>query len=157
MPLSTTPQLCQDAQAHKQPPTARGRSRGGLLALGAAAGGLGHYQTELALGVVEGQITQEEKAILAGEYSTEEKAWFAYEAGYVAFDKERFEEAVTHFQAAIEGNSQLAQAHRGLGSSLAQLKKFYRARKAYKTYVQKEADTVLVKEVRLLLKPPKKQ
>ena len=37
VPLSTTPKLCQDAQAHKQPPTVRGRSRGGLLALGAAA------------------------------------------------------------------------------------------------------------------------
>ena len=37
VPLSTTPKLCQDAQAHKQPPTARGRSRDEPWALGAAA------------------------------------------------------------------------------------------------------------------------
>jgi tetratricopeptide (TPR) repeat protein len=139
-------------------PPSKGPLIGGLviaLGLGAIAGGLMHYRTELALTVVERNITREEKGTLAGEYSTSEKAWFAYEAGYAAFEKEKFEEAVTHFQAAIQLNFELAPAHRGLASSLTQLKKFYRARKAYRVYGEKEEDAALAKEVKLLLKSSK--
>ena len=139
-------------------PPSKGPLIGGLiiaLGLGAIAGALAHFRTELALTVVERNITTEEKGTLAGEYSTNEKAWFAYEAGYAAFEKEKFEEAVTHFAAAIQLNSELAPAHRGLGSSLTQLKKFYRARRAYRVYGDKEEDVALAKEVKLLLKSSK--
>lgn len=80
-----------------------------------------------------------------------QKAWFAYERGYVAFHNYRLRDALRDFKEALDWDPNLVSAYRGVASTLVKLKKYEQGRQAYLTYVQKEKNTSLPSEAKALL------
>ena len=101
--------------------------------------------------IVDLDTTDEAKAILNGDYSGSQRAWFSYQAGHAAFLKGDFPQALSYFEKALELKPTLAVAYRGKGSALVKMEKYDLGRKAYRNYLERETNSNLWGEVKELL------